>query len=96
MLDHAFDLIVQATDFFADEDGRECALRSTLESLLPGQSEWQGSSWGKTTKPGGVWLEEPFAYVIVELKDEPGLSGDPFLQGLVAYAKLTTQEEVLF
>jgi len=96
MLDHAFELIVQATDFFPDEDKREIALKRTLKGLLPGQSEWQRWTSGKTAKPGAVWLEGLFAYVVVELKNEPGLAGDPILQSLITYAKLTAQEEVLF
>ena len=96
MLDRAFNLIIQATDFFTDEDKREGALKLTLENLLPGRSEWQRSTSGKTAKPDAIWLEECFAYVLLELKNEPGLSGDPFLQCLIAYAKLTAQPEVFF
>jgi len=93
MLDLAFEFIVQATDFFPDEDQREGALKPILKTLLPGRSVWTRSTSGKTAKPNAVWLEDFFAYVVVELKNEPGLLGDPFLQGLLA--KLITQPEVL-
>ena len=96
MLDHAFNFIVQAANFFADEEEREIGLKHFLESLLPGRTEWQRSTSGKSAKPSAVWLQGVFAYVVLELKNEPGLSGDPFLQSLITYAKLTTQDEVLF
>jgi len=96
MLDRAYELIVQATDFFADECTRESALRLTLKKLLPGWSKRQGLTSDKTDKPHAVELEDFSAYVIVELKNEPGLSGDPSLQGLITYAKLITQPKVLF
>ena len=95
-LDHAFDLITSSADFFADEDQREERLKVTLGGLLPGKCVWQRKTPSQTAKPDGVWLQGSFAYVIVELKNESGLGGDPFLQSLVAYGKLTAQKEVFF
>ena len=92
--DHTFNLIEHAADFFDDEGGREKALRPILEKLLVGQSQWQTPISGGSPKPDGVWLEEFFIYLIVEIKNEPGLGGDPFLQGLVAYSKIIAQEKV--
>ena len=89
-----FDLIEHAADFFDDEGGKENALRPVLEKLLVGRSQWQAPIIGRSTKSSGVWLEEFFVYLIVEIKDEPGLGGDPFLQGLVAYSKIIAQEKV--
>ena len=96
MLDYAFRLITISTDFFADEDQREASLKEIMRGLLPGHNEWQRPTPGKTAKPDGLWLQGPFAYIIVELKNEPGLGGDPFLQSLVSYGKFTAQKEVLF
>jgi len=95
-LDRAFDLITSSTDFFGDEDKREAVLKLILGGLLPGTNKWQRPTPGKTAQPDAIWLEEPFAYLIVELKNEPGLAGDPFLQTLVSYGKLLVQDEVLF
>jgi len=95
-LNRAFDLITSSTDFFGDEDKREATLKLILGGLLPGMNKWQRPTPGKTAQPYGIWLEEPFAYLIVELKNEPGLGGDPFLQALVSYGKLLVQDEVFF
>ena len=61
---------------------------------LPGTNKWQSSTPGKTVH--AIWLEKPFAYLMVELKNEPGFAGDPFLQSLVSYGKLLVQDEVFF
>ena len=95
-LNRAFELITSSTDFFVDEDKREGVLKLILGGLLPGTNKWQRPTTGKTAQPGAIWLEEPFAYLIVELKNEPGLAGDPFLQTLVSYGKLLVQDEVFF
>jgi len=95
MLDNAFDLIVRATDFPEDEDSREDSLKLTLRKLLPGWDMWRWPT-RRMNKPRAISLEEFSAYVLVELKSESGLYGDPFLQGLIAYSKLITQPEVLF
>jgi len=47
-------------------------------------------------KSYGVWLEEFFAYLIIEMKNEPaGLGGDQFLQGLIVYNGILPQEKIL-
>jgi len=46
-------------------------------------------------KSYGVWLEESFAYLIVEMKNEPaGLGGDQFLQGLIVYNRILPREKI--
>ena len=95
-LDHAFNLITSSTDFFADEDLREESLKVSLGELLQGHKVWRRTTPGKTAQPYGVWLQGSFAYIVVELKNESGLGGDPFLQSLVSYGKLAAKEEVLF
>ena len=101
MLDRVFDLIVISAGFFVDEKTREVGLKTILKNLLVGRNEWQQSiteegSKKSSTKPDGVWLEGPFVYLIFELKNEPGLGGDPFLQGLGVYGKITALEKVPF
>ena len=105
-LDRAFDLIVCAAGFFLDEDDREAGLRHLFKGLLVGWNEWKRNIWqrnewqmsttGTSAKPDGVWLQGHFAYLIVTLKNESGLGGDPCLQGMVSYSKIVAQEEVLF
>ncbi|KAF9642972.1 hypothetical protein BDM02DRAFT_3264279 [Thelephora ganbajun] len=92
-LDRAFDLVVGATDFFHEGGRREAALKPILQGLLVGDSQWQMPTAGGTAKQDGIWFKGPFGYLVVELKNEPGLGGDPFLQGFVAYAKIITQNE---
>ena len=96
MLDRAFNLITSSADFFGGEDNREASLKVILGGFLPGTNTWKRPTPGKTAQPGGIWLEGPFAYLIVGFKNEPGIGGDPFLQALVTYGKLTAQEEVFF
>ncbi|KAF9644456.1 hypothetical protein BDM02DRAFT_947327 [Thelephora ganbajun] len=92
-LNSAFELVATATDFFDDESKREAALKPILRGLFAGQNEWQKPTTDGAAKPDGVWLEGSFAYLIVELRNEPGLEGDPFLQGLAVYSKIVTQPE---
>jgi hypothetical protein len=59
-----------------------------------GKSQWQVAISDGSATPHGVWIEEPFAYLTVELKDGLGLGGEPFPQGLATYGKILAQEKV--
>ena len=96
ILNCAYRLVTGSTDFYPDEALREAFLKEVLSDLFTGENEWQEETSDKKASLGGVWLVSDFAYLIVQSKNEPGLGGDPFLQGLVAYGKIMTQEEVLF
>ena len=91
---HAYDLVSRSAEFFDEEDVRELTLQDTLEALLPGSNRWQRPMINGAVKPGRVWFEGPFVYLIFELKNEPGLGGDPFLQSLAVYSKIIKQKEV--
>jgi len=91
---YAFQLVSYSAEFFDDEDRREQNLRNILKALLPGQSKWQEPMVGGAIMPGGVWFERCAAYMILQLKNEPGLGGDPFLQCLAVYSKIIQQKEV--
>ena len=95
-LDHTLNIIASATDFLPDEGKREASSKTVLENLLVGRNEWQQPISDKATEPCGVWLEGFSGYLIVTLKDDLGLGGDPFLQGLAVYGRVTTQDEVAF
>ena len=90
----AFHLITTTTKFFSDENFREEALWPILEGVLGTKGRWQTALSNGSTKLDTVWLEGLFACLIVEMKNEPGLGGDPFLQGLVVYSKFIAQDEV--
>ena len=92
-ISHAFDLVANAAEFYSEEDLREHALRTTLKNLLR-ESQWQVLMTVGSGKPDSVWLEGFFAYLIFQLKNEPGLGGDPFLQSLAVYSKIINQDEV--
>ena len=91
----ASDLIESSANFFDDEDTREAALRPTLRGF-----PWESRS-GKCQPPAdqpsrrGFGLRGLFAYLVVKVKNEPGLGEYPFLQTLVIYSKILSQEEVL-
>ena len=93
-LDSAFLLVTTSTGFYAEEKMREEALKPILETLLPGDIKWQNPTVGGTPIADGAWFEGMFVYMILELKNEQGLRGDPFLQGLVTYGEVITQEKV--
>ena len=102
----AFNLITTATDFFDDEVTRGDVLRGNLTELLGANFDrpvriggWgeflrQSSIEGWGAKQDGVWFKGRFACVILALKNEPGLDGDPFLQSLAAYGSVIAQQEV--
>ena len=92
-LDLALELLTSSAGLFYERCQRETALRPILRRLLIGDSRWRKPT-ADETEPYGVWLEGPFAYLIIELKNEQGLEGDPFLQGLLAYGKIVTRQSV--
>lgn len=90
----AFNLITTATDFFDDEAMREEVLRGSLTELLSADSDRRVTIGGRGVEPDGVWFKDRFACLILVLKNEPGLEGDPFLQSLAAYGNVIAQQEV--
>ena len=104
----AFNLVTRATDFFDNEAIRQDMLQDSLKELLGASSDWPvriGGSWGLEflrrawtegwgAEQDGVWFKGRFACVILALKNEPGLDGDPFLQSLAAYGNVIAQQEV--
>ena len=88
ILEDAFRLVSISTDTFDDEKQREAALKPILQTLLSGRA------FGGSAVSDATWLEGPFTYLIFELKNEEGLRGDPFLQGLLAYGKVVAQPTV--
>ena len=93
-LGQVLDLVTTSTDFFDDDGVREWVLRPTLEILLPGSVKWRGSTVDGEAKLCGAWFQDLFTYLITEIKNEPGLGGDPFLQGVITYGKITAQKAV--
>ena len=69
-------------------------LQHTLGQLILENSQWERSTADGSAKSDGVWFEGPFAYLIFQLTNEPGLGGDPFLQTLAAYGEIIQQKEV--
>jgi len=93
-ISHAFELVSRSAGFFHIEDRREENLRETLKNLLPGESKWKEKMAGGAIIPDGVWFEGSAVYMIFELKNEPGLGGDPSLQCLAVYSRIIQQKEV--
>ena len=89
----ALRFVTSSAGFFHDEDLRQVVLHDTLESLLRKNVRWREPIAGGVAKPDGVLFEGPFAYLIFELENEPGLGGDPFLKGLAVYTKLISQQK---
>ena len=68
----ASDLIYSSTTFSDEEGKRETSLWYTPAGLLMGGTKWQSLITGGQTKLDGVWLEDFFAYLIVEMKTNQG------------------------
>ena len=94
--ERAFNLIEHAGKKNGDRSEREMVLQFALERLLVGKSQWQVPISDGSATPHGVWLEGSLAYLLVEMKDEPGPWGDPLLQGLVTCGKILAQDKVPF
>ena len=90
----AFDFVTTGAAFFDDEEKRGEVLQRLLKSLLGRDAQWQTSIADGKANPYGVWFEGLFAYLIFEMKNEPGLGGDPFLQALAVCSKIVPQEQV--
>ena len=98
MITSAFDFVTTGAEFFDDEKHRAKNLRKTLKDLLGDNAEWEKMMADGNAKPDGVWVEGPhdFAYLVFEIKNEPGLGGDPFLKSLAVYGKIVEQKQVQF
>ena len=94
-LELARTFVYGAAKFFQDEGAREQSLHDNLEGLLGSTASWRMSIARRSTKPDAVWYEKSLAYLIAEIKNEQGLGGDPFLQSLVVYKKITGGKKVL-
>ncbi|KAJ7786021.1 hypothetical protein B0H16DRAFT_1708240 [Mycena metata] len=90
-LSHSFLVDVEkfmrlATQFYATEDARIAAYTPFLNTLL-GEGQWESKA--NRAKPDARWK----ARVIAEMKNEPGLSGDPRLQAEVSYRYVISSAE---
>ena len=91
---YAVNFTSTAASFFREESSREMALWPILGGLLAGECKWQPTIAGGSVRPDAVLLEDDFPYLIIEIKNEVGLGGDPFLQGLLLYSKFIAYEKV--
>ena len=88
-------LIEGSARFYDSGAERETALQPILRKLISGKAYWQARLDNKLARPDGVWIEEHFAYVVVEIKNESESAGDLILQGLAVYSKILAQDKVL-
>ena len=93
-IQYTYDLVCRSAGFFDEKDVKVLISQHTLGQLIPGNSRWERSTADGSAKSDGVWFEGPFAYLIFQLTNEPGLGGDPFLQTLAAYGEIIQQKEV--
>ena len=87
----ACQFVMSSAGSHRSEAEREVALRSVLRSLISGNVVWQEKLDNGSDQPDRVWVEEHFAYIIIEIKNESGSAGDPILQGLTVYSKILAQ-----
>ena len=91
---HARQLIMSSAGFYYSGAEREATLRPILQNLISGEVLWQERLDDESTRPDGVWAEGHFGYIIAEIENEPGPTGDPTTQGLAMYSKILAQNKV--
>jgi hypothetical protein len=94
MITPAFDFVTTGADFFDNEEQREKMLQKLLKDLLGHNPRWEASIADGKANADGAWFEGAFPYLIFEMKNEPGLGGDPFLQSLAVYGRIIEQNQV--
>lgn len=82
---------------FSNEGERNLSLRSIrpVEGFRVGKIRWQQSIANCAAEPDRVWLKPrtAFAYLIIQMRNGPGLEGDQFLQGSVCSNICTVAQE---
>ncbi|KAF4622459.1 hypothetical protein D9613_009476 [Agrocybe pediades] len=79
----ASEYIARATQFYASEDERERGIKSAVDSALRSKGTWgQTLDWADNIRPDGLWKSKSGNFFVdfLELKNVPGLQGDPKLQ----------------
>lgn len=77
-----------------DEGSRQDAIPQLVDRLIgePGR-RWQEVDW-VGSQPAATWWQGEFPIAILELKNAPGIGGDPFVQSLADYCRIVSDPQV--
>ncbi|KAJ2912741.1 hypothetical protein MD484_g7677, partial [Candolleomyces efflorescens] len=93
----AHEYIGKAINFYTAEEDRENAIRTAIEGVLSAkdneptslESQWgERLAWADGIKPSKCWFANGFLSEVLELKNVPGVSGDPILHCIVDLSKI--------
>ena len=88
--------ITQAIAFYDDEKLRQAAICRTIDSALGSEGQWeQKLGWASDIKPDRCWFAGVFLSMVLELKNTPGIAGDPVLQCIADLSKIVPNSKVL-
>ena len=81
--------------YYTGELDRETAINGLVDAAIGMKGVWGLKiSWAGNIAPNAIWWSDEFPILILELKNSMGLGGDAFLQAVIVYSKLVTQEKV--
>ena len=85
-----------ATTFYVDEKVRQAEIRKIMDTALGLPGQWgEALKWADGIKPDGYWFMRDFLSIVLELKNSPGIYGDPLLQCIVDFGKIIASSKVL-
>ena len=88
--------ITQAIAFYGNEELRQAAICGTIDSALGSEGQWEGKlGWASDIKPDRCWFAGIFLSMVLELKNTPGIAGDPVLQCIADLSKIVPNSKVL-
>ena len=92
----AHDYITRATAVYRDEESRQGAIKPNIEEVLGSVDEWGAQlGWAGDIKPGACWFYGTFTGIVLELKNVPGISGDPIFQCIADLSRIIPSAKVL-
>ena len=84
-----------AVAFYEDEAHRQNAIKVLVDELIGEKGEWgYNLSWADNIKPVGSWWYDGFLFLVLELKNTLGLSGDALLQAVFDFSKIVSRDKV--
>jgi len=93
-LQHTAKFISISLSYFLDETERGRALEGALASLIRHHDiRWHFTTDRMASEIDGCWMIQEIAGIIYQLKNEIGLSGDPWLKAILAFQKLIAQSK---
>lgn len=89
-----------AVAFYEDEKFREKAIKDIVDDAIGEKGNWDVAlTWANGIRSVGAWWYISiikFLFLVLEIKNSLGLTGDAILQAALDYAKVVSQEKVRY